>query len=159
MFNLIFQKKIQGQKHPERWAIAWINDFRSPSPSLFRHYHHQPSLSPQSKQCSSQVGDEFISERERLSLSAFLGTEDIGVHIVHISCEWVRYLTSQIVLCEMILYLILNVFFYSQKQKVPIPFIISHPSKWHPSIILVERNNQLDIFTLMSNSGSLPQYK
>ena len=31
------------------------------------------------------------SERERLSLSAFLGTEDIGVHIVHISRAIITY--------------------------------------------------------------------
>ena len=30
-------------------------------------------------------------ERERLSLSAFLRTEDIGVHIVHISCLIITY--------------------------------------------------------------------
>ena len=30
-------------------------------------------------------------ERERLSLSAFLRTEDIGVHIVHISCVIITY--------------------------------------------------------------------
>ena len=33
-----------------------------------------------------QVGD-----RDRLSLSAFLGTKDIGVHIVHISLEIITY--------------------------------------------------------------------
>ena len=34
---------------------------------------------------------EICKERERLSLSAFLGTEDIGVHIVHINRVIITY--------------------------------------------------------------------
>ena len=33
----------------------------------------------------------FERERERLNLSGFLGTEDTGVHIVHISCVIITY--------------------------------------------------------------------
>ena len=36
-------------------------------------------------------------ERERLSLSAFLRTEDIGVHIVHISRLIITYTLEQII--------------------------------------------------------------
>ena len=32
-----------------------------------------------------------LAETERLSLSAFLGTEDIGVHVVHISRVVITY--------------------------------------------------------------------
>ena len=35
-------------------------------------------------------------ERERLSLSAFLGTEDIGVHIVHISHVIITYTLEEL---------------------------------------------------------------
>ena len=47
--------------------------------------------------CLTRIGNPIV---ERESLSAFLGTEDIGVHIVHISCviitytlEWISSLT------------------------------------------------------------------
>ena len=36
-------------------------------------------------------GAFLLKERERLNLSAFLRTEDIGVHIVHISCVIITY--------------------------------------------------------------------
>ena len=37
------------------------------------------------------LGSEYLRERERLSLSAFLRTEDIRVHIVHISRLIITY--------------------------------------------------------------------
>ena len=41
--------------------------------------------------CAYQTHEINQRERERLSLSAFLRTEDIGVHIVHISRLIITY--------------------------------------------------------------------
>ena len=49
------------------------------------------SLSGDSGQRGTYSPYKPRGERERLSLSAFLGTEDIGVHIVHISRVIITY--------------------------------------------------------------------
>ena len=56
-------------------------------------FHHWPLVREihQSLAASPHKWPIMQRERERLSLSAFLRTEDIGVHIVHISCLIITY--------------------------------------------------------------------
>ena len=53
--------------------------------------HNTGTIPPKNWITSLISGGMHITERERLSLSAFLGTEDIGVHIVHISRVIITY--------------------------------------------------------------------